>query len=94
MQSIDLKRYFNTPSLAQRPPHRPLLLAACDGEPLPFAFAPPPPEVQMVQAQAGDEIDWKLFNTNNGSNIIKPWALAHGFMILEPLFKQKIQQFF
>ena len=25
---------------------------------------------------------------NNGSNIIKPWALAHGFMILEPLFKQ------
>ena len=24
---------------------------------------------------------------NNGSNIIKPWALAHGFMILEPLFK-------
>ena len=26
---------------------------------------------------------------NNGSNIIKPWALAHGFMILEPLFKFK-----
>ena len=24
---------------------------------------------------------------NNGSNIMKPWALAHGFMILEPLFK-------
>ena len=22
----------------------------------------------------------------NGSNIIKPWALAHGFMILEPLY--------
>ena len=28
------------------------------------------------------------FGLNNGSNIIKPWALAHGFMILEPLFKQ------
>ena len=30
-------------------------------------------------------------NLNNGSNIIKPWALAHGFMILEPLFKQNIK---
>ena len=29
---------------------------------------------------------------NNGSNIIKPWALAHGFMILEPLFKQNVSQ--
>ena len=27
-----------------------------------------------------------VLSTNNGSNIIKPWALAHGFMILEPLF--------
>ena len=24
---------------------------------------------------------------NNGSNIIKPWAKAHGFIIFEPLFK-------
>ena len=27
---------------------------------------------------------------NNGSNIIKPWALAHGFIIFEPLFKTNI----
>ena len=25
---------------------------------------------------------------NNGSNIIKPWAKAHGFIIFEPLFKR------
>ena len=31
-----------------------------------------------------------LMKLNNGSNITKPWALAHGFMILEPLFKQNI----
>ena len=30
---------------------------------------------------------------NNGSNIIKPCALAHGFMILEPLFKNRTNKY-
>ena len=30
-------------------------------------------------------------NLNNGSNIIKPWAKAHGFIIFEPLFNKIYQ---
>ena len=29
-----------------------------------------------------------MFCLNNGSNIIKPWAKAHGFIIFEPLFRE------
>ena len=35
-----------------------------------------------------------IFCLNNGSNIIKPWAKAHGFLIFEPLFKFIVSSFF
>ena len=43
--------------------------------------------IQLLPQLGAKSVGGNIYS-NNGSNIIKPWALAHGFMILEPLFKQ------